>query len=215
MSMLYKIGLGFCFALAAMLIAGLIEMYRVEQSPAAANWYDEAARNNISPCKNIDNYDPNKYQGWVAGTEDDEPTNCDQICNDYDPVTQLLLLTCIDCDDIPQMSSLSIFWQIPQFVVIGLSEIFATITSLEFFYSQAPSRMRSVSRACNLFTNALGETVALLVVTMIIIVSCEGSWLTIPLTLLVNINPNSMWITTDIDDGHLDWYYFLLAGIYY
>ena len=113
------------------------------------------------------------------------------------------------------MSSLSIIWQIPQFVVIGLSEIFASITSLEFFYSQAPSRMRSVSAACNLFTNALGKRVALVFVILVIMFSCEGSWLTIPLTLLVNINPNSMWITTYIDDGHLNWYYFLLAGIYY
>ena len=93
------------------------------------------------------------------------------------------------------MSNISIFWQIPQFVIIGISEIFASITSLEFFYSQAPSKMRSVSQASNLFTNAL------------------GSWLTIPLTLLVNINPNKMWITDNIDDGQLENYFFLLAGL--
>jgi peptide/histidine transporter 3/4 len=93
------------------------------------------------------------------------------------------------------MSNLSIFWQIPQFVLIGVSEIFASITSLEFFYSQAPSKMRSVSQASNLFTNAL------------------GSWLTIPLTLLVNINPNHPWISSNVDEGELQNYFYLLAGL--
>ena len=59
---------------------------------------------------------------------------------------------------------------------------------------QAPGRMRSVSQASNLLTNAL------------------GSWLTIPLVYLVNANPNHPWITTNIDDGELTYYYLLLAG---
>jgi dipeptide/tripeptide permease len=81
------------------------------------------------------------------------------------------------------MSGLSIFWQIPGFILIGISEIFASITSLEFFYSQAPSNMRSVSQSFNLFTNAL------------------GSWLTIPLTLAVNADPNNEWVASNVDEG--------------
>jgi peptide/histidine transporter 3/4 len=93
------------------------------------------------------------------------------------------------------MSSISIFWQAPQFVLIGVSEIFASITSLEFFYSQAPSEMRSVSQASNLLTNAI------------------GSWLTIPLTIAVNANRSHKWIDDNVDKGHLDWYFYLLASI--
>ena len=90
---------------------------------------------------------------------------------------------------------MSILWQVPLFILIGISEIFTSITSLEFFYSQAPNEMRSVSQASNLFTNAM------------------GSWLTIPLTLLVNANSNNKWIPSDLNNGHLDWYFYLLASI--
>jgi solute carrier family 15 (peptide/histidine transporter), member 3/4 len=192
LTMLNKIGWGFVFAVLAMVVAGLIELYRIQQAPSAGNYYDTSARDNISPCRNIDNYDPYKYQDWYADHSLDKPLNCQQICPAIDGV---LSLSCISCDDIPQMSQISIFWQVPQFVLIGISEIFASITSLEFFYSQAPSRMRSVSQASNLFTNAL------------------GSWLTIPLTLLVNINPRHQWVTSNVDEGNLQAYFYLLAGL--
>lgn len=192
LSMLRKIGLGFFFALLAMIMAALIELYRLNDSPASGDYNDVAARNNISPCRNIDDYNPNLYAQWYNGDDVDKPAYCHQICA---AVGGVLSPACVSCDDIPQMSNVSIFWQIPQFVLIGISEIFASITSLEFFYSQAPSRMRSVSQASNLFTNAL------------------GSWLTIPLTLLVNINPNHPWITSNIDEGNLQAYFYLLAGL--
>jgi hypothetical protein len=60
-----------------------------------------------------------------------------------------------------------------QFSLVGASEILAAITSLEFFYSQAPLSMRSVAQSLNLFTNAL------------------GSFLVIPLLLMVNADPST------------------------
>lgn len=83
-------------------------------------------------------------------------------------------MTCISCDNIPQMSNISVFWQIFQFVLIGISEIMASITSLEFFYSQAPTVMRSVTQSLNLATSAL------------------GSFIVIPILLMVNANPSKL-----------------------
>ena len=190
--MLWKMGLGFIFAIIAMLVAASIEEYRLHEAPPDAYYISStsAERDNISPCRSLDNYNPNIYVQWWQGEDVDKPSNCWQISG-----CDVQAVQCVECDPIPQMSPISIFWQIPQFVLIGISEIFASITSLEFFYSQAPMSMRSVSQALNLFTNAL------------------GSWLTIPLTLLVNCNPNDPWISDNIDDGHLNYYFFLLAGI--
>ena len=66
-SMLSKIGIGFILAMCAMIVAGLIEVYRLQESPDSGGYDDKDARDNISPCRDIYNYDPNKYQKWYRG----------------------------------------------------------------------------------------------------------------------------------------------------
>ncbi len=55
--------------------------------------------------------------------------------------------------------------------------------------------MRSVAQAVNLGTTAM------------------GAFIIIPLVYLVNANVNDEWVPTNVDVGHLDWYFFLLAGL--
>ena len=38
---------------------------------------------------------------------------------------------------------MSIFWQVPQYFLVGCAEVFTFIGQLEFFYDQAPDAMRS------------------------------------------------------------------------
>ena len=35
----------------------------------------------------------------------------------------------------------------------------------------------------------------------------------IPLTILVNINSNNEWVASNVDEGHLDYYFYLLAAL--
>lgn len=51
LSMLNKIGIGFFFATLAMVVAGLVEMYRMQEAPDAGNYYDQNAKDHISPCR--------------------------------------------------------------------------------------------------------------------------------------------------------------------
>ncbi len=170
--------MGFFCAILAMITAAIVEINRRNLAPSPGNYYDTYARDHISPCQNIDDYDPYQYQSWQSGQDDYKPVNCYQSCNityidhSYTPPVNMLNLTCIDCDNIPQYSNMSVFWQIFQFVLIGMSEILAAISALEFFYSQSPTVMRSVTQSLNLATNAL------------------GSFFIIPLLLLVNSNPS-------------------------
>ena len=180
-----------------MLVAAWVEIYRLRTAPAPGNYYDESARANITPCQSIDDYNPYEYQNWQAGLGDSEPLYCSQTCDQTVIVDgqELLSLDCISCEDIPQMSHMSIFWQIPQFMAVGLSEILASVASLEFFYTQAPMSMRSLIQALNLCTTAF------------------GSFLVIPLVLLVNSNPKDEWLPENLDEGHLADYFVVLAAL--
>ena len=64
---LYVTGLGFLFAVLAMVVAGLIEVLRRSNAPAPGGYEDESARDNISPCHSLDDYNPYEYQQWKGG----------------------------------------------------------------------------------------------------------------------------------------------------
>jgi len=60
-------------------------------------------------------------------------------------------------------NSIHIFWLIPQYVVITISEIMVSVTGLEFAYSQAPDSMKSVLQAAWLLTVAGGNIIVIIV----------------------------------------------------
>ena len=168
MTMLGKIGVGFCFAAASMVAAGVVEIARIQAGPLPGNA--------TSPC-----------------SEDGLPL---------------------------PMSSLSIWWQTPQYMLIGLGEIFTAITSYtmdpprrrrlthaqphttahpappsisyryELFYSQVPANMRSVCQSVNLLCTSFGS------------LSASG------LNSLLGA-----WITPNLNDGKLYLVFFTLGGL--
>lgn len=121
-----------------MAAAAFLELYRLHHAPPPGDYYDTSARNNISPCQNLDNYNPYLYSDWFAGLTTTKPQNCGQSCDDVYTLQGVtyLNMTCIDCDNIPQVSNVSVLWQIIQFSLIGTAEILSSVASLEFFYSQ-------------------------------------------------------------------------------
>lgn len=88
LSILDKIQWGFFFAALAMVVAGLVEVYRLENKATAGDYYDNDAKDNISPCQDIDNYSPYEYQKWYAG----EVRTVLSIFNDIVAVILLMLM---------------------------------------------------------------------------------------------------------------------------
>lgn len=54
-----------------------------------------------------------------------------------------------------EVSTLNVWIQTGPYVLIALSEIFASITGLEYAFTKAPKNMRSLVMSVNLFTSAI------------------------------------------------------------
>ena len=92
---------------------------------------------------------------------------------------------------------LSIFWQVPQYVVVGAAEVFTFIGQMEFFYDQAPDAMRSVCSGLAKAAFELGNYASSVLVAVVVRGTARGG------------SPG--WIPDDINDGHLDYFFWLLA----
>jgi len=103
---------------------------------------------------------------------------------------------CIHCND---TSTLSIFWQIPQYAFIGASEVFMYVGQLEFFNAQTPDGLKSFGSALCMTSISLGNYVSSLLVSMVMKISTEDHM------------PG--WIPGNLNKGHLDRFYFLLAAL--
>ncbi|KAF5336761.1 hypothetical protein D9758_016383 [Tetrapyrgos nigripes] len=67
--------------------------------------------------------------------------------------------TCEDADGNALVSPLNVWIQTGSYVLIAFSEIFASITGLEYAFTKAPTNMRSLVMACFLFTSALASAI--------------------------------------------------------
>ncbi|KAL9245954.1 hypothetical protein vseg_019547 [Gypsophila vaccaria] len=94
---------------------------------------------------------------------------------------------------------LSIFWQIPQFCLVGAAEVFAFIGLMEFFYDQSPDGMRSLYSALALLTTAMANYLSSLILTIVTAVTTAGG------------KPG--WIPDNLNQGQLYNFFWLLAGL--
>lgn len=68
--------------------------------------------------------------------------------------------TCRDENGNVLYADVNVWFQAVPYVLIGMSEIFTSITGLEYAYSKAPANMRSLVMAVNLLMTAFGSVLA-------------------------------------------------------
>ncbi|PON54120.1 Proton-dependent oligopeptide transporter [Trema orientale] len=93
----------------------------------------------------------------------------------------------------------TILWQVPQYFLMAIAVIFMYIGQLEFFYEQAPVAMRSICSAITLSTISLGYYLSSFLLTIV--------------TYFTTKNGKVGWIPDNLNEGHLDYFFWLLAGL--
>ena len=99
-------------------------------------------------------------------------------------------------DDTSIPVPISIFWQIPQYVLVGASEVFTFIGQLEFFYDQSPDATRSLCAALYLLSTALGNYLSSFI-----------------LFIVTSVTGDPGWIPDNLNIGHIDYIFWLMAGL--
>ena len=134
-----------------MVASGALELYRKRHAPEEFPYPrgDSAAdadalrylQAHVSNCKSLDDFSPFKYQEWFAArggdsasasASDTPPAGCRQVGPPLPDGS--LPLASIECDNVPLIAPVSVFWQVPQFLLIGVSEILTSVTCKSCVY---------------------------------------------------------------------------------
>ncbi|CDP16194.1 unnamed protein product [Coffea canephora] len=102
-------------------------------------------------------------------------------------------------DDSDAVVDMSVLWLLPQFFLIGAAAAASATAQNEFYYSEFPRSMSSISSTLSL----LGMSAANLV----------ASFLMNAIDELSKLGEKESWISTNVNKGHYDYYYWVLAGL--
>ncbi|KAJ0771998.1 putative proton-dependent oligopeptide transporter family, MFS transporter superfamily [Helianthus annuus] len=92
---------------------------------------------------------------------------------------------------------MTIFWLLPQYILLGVADVFNAIGLLEFFYDQSPEDMQSLGTT--FFTSGIG------------VGNFLNSFLVTMVDKATSMDGRKSWIGNNLNDSHLDYYYgFLL-----
>uniref|UniRef100_A0A0E0CAX3 Major facilitator superfamily (MFS) profile domain-containing protein n=1 Tax=Oryza meridionalis TaxID=40149 RepID=A0A0E0CAX3_9ORYZ len=93
---------------------------------------------------------------------------------------------------------MSVWWLAPQFVLLGVATTFTMVGLEEFFYDQVPDELRSVGVAACMSVVGVGSYASGMLVSAI-------DWAT--------RSRGESWFSDNLNRAHLDYFYWLLAGI--
>ena len=93
---------------------------------------------------------------------------------------------------------LKIFWLLPQYVLLGVADVFTVVGMQEFFYTQVPASMKTISIGLYLSVFGVGGFLGALLITVLEVATARPG--------------NSKgWFSDDPREAHLDNYYWFLA----
>jgi peptide/histidine transporter 3/4 len=94
---------------------------------------------------------------------------------------------------------MSLWWIVPQYVLLGAADVFTMVGMQEFFYDQVPGALKSLGLALYLSVLGVGSFISSFLITVIDAVTAR--------------NGGTSWFADDLNRGHLDYFYLLLAAL--
>ncbi|KAL5225624.1 hypothetical protein ABZP36_012263 [Zizania latifolia] len=94
---------------------------------------------------------------------------------------------------------MSIMWQAPSYSLLGAAEVFTSIGMLEFFYEQSPDSMKSLGTALAQLAIAVAYYLNSGVLSVVAAATARGG--------------AAGWIPDNLDEGHLDYWFWMMAAL--
>lgn len=112
------------------------------------------------------------------------------------------LATARECgllDDPSVTLPMSVWWLAPQYILAGVADTFTLVGLQEFFYEQVPAELKSIGLAINLSILGVGSFIS--------------SFLVSSVQNATKGNGQGGWFSDNLNRAHLDYFYWLLAGM--
>ncbi|KAI3965635.1 hypothetical protein MKX01_010592 [Papaver californicum] len=93
---------------------------------------------------------------------------------------------------------LCIFWLLPQYIILGISDVFTVVGMQEFFYSEVPNKMKTMGMALHLSVFGVGGFLSAILISFIELVTSAS-------------DGKHSWFSDDMSEAKLNNYYWLLA----
>ncbi|KAJ0750720.1 putative proton-dependent oligopeptide transporter family, PTR2 family proton/oligopeptide symporter [Helianthus annuus] len=102
-------------------------------------------------------------------------------------------------DDPNAVIPMKVWWLLPQYLLTGAADVFTMVGLQEFFYDQVPSELRSIGLALYLSIFGVGSFLSSFLIS--VVEKTTGG------------DGKDGWISDNLNQGHLDYFYWLLAGM--
>ncbi|GFZ09724.1 major facilitator superfamily protein [Actinidia rufa] len=102
--------------------------------------------------------------------------------------------------DMPEATiPMSIWWLVPQYLLLGIGDVFAIVGMQEFFYDQVPNELKSAGLSLYLSVLGVGSFLSSFLIFVIEKTTCGED--------------QDCWLSDNLNRAHLDYFYWLLAGL--